>query len=156
MALKTKVTVEPGQQYITITRDFDLPVDLVFLAHTEVEIIEQWMGTNVLKLESRKHGGWQYETRDPQGNAVFRANGVIHDIVPNKKIVRTFEMENAPFDATIEFMEFEKVTDETSRLTTRAIYRSVELRDQHMKYPFAAGLNMGHNKLEEVVKKLKK
>src|SRR5918993_422654 len=105
MALKTKLNVEDDKQEILVTREFDLPVELLFQAYVEAEIVEQWMSTKVLKLENKKHGGWQFETKDPQGNVVFRANGVIHDIVPNKQIIRTFEMENTPFPVQLEFLE---------------------------------------------------
>ena len=92
------------------------------------------MGTKVLKLENKKHGGWQFETKDPKGNVVFRANGVIHDFVSNRKITKTFEMENAPFDVQLEFLEFEKLTDDTSKLTMHSVYRSeIALRDQVLK-----------------------
>ena len=97
MKQKTNVTAEDGKQDLIITREFDLPVDLVFRAHTEAEIVEQWMGTKVLKLESKKHGGWQFETTDRQKNVAFRMHGVFHEFIPNVQITRTFEMENAPF-----------------------------------------------------------
>src|SRR5262249_25510422 len=119
------------------------------------EIIAQWMGTKVLKLETKQHGSWQFETADPQGNVLFRANGTIHEFSPNRKIIRTFEMENAPFGVQLEYLEFEKLTDDTSRLTMQSIYRSVALRDQMLKLPFAQGLNMAHNRLQDVASKLK-
>src|ERR1044071_2021010 len=97
MKQKTKINAEDGKQEILITREFDLPVELLFQAYVEAEIVEQWMETKVLKLENKKHGGWQFEKKDQQGNVVFRANGVIHDITPNQQIIRTFEMENTPF-----------------------------------------------------------
>jgi uncharacterized protein YndB with AHSA1/START domain len=155
MERKTKINAEDGKQDLVITREFDLPVELLFKAYTEAEIVEQWMGTKVLKLENKKHGGWQFETSDAKGNVVFRANGVIHDFVPNQKIIRTFEMENTPFDVQIEYLAFEQLTDETSKLRMHVVYRSVEQRDQLLKLPFAQGINMAHNRLQEVVYKLK-
>src|SRR6187455_206163 len=97
MERKTKVNAEDGKQELTITREFDLPVELLFKAYAEPEIVEQWMGTKVLKLENKKHGSYQFETTDAKGNLVFQANGAIHEFVPNRKITRTFEMENTPF-----------------------------------------------------------
>src|SRR5690606_11395883 len=97
MERKTKVIAEEGRHDLVITRDFELPVELLFMAYEKPEIIEQWMGNKVLKQESKKHGSYQYEIRSPKGELVFGANGVIHDFVPNEKIVRTFEMENAGF-----------------------------------------------------------
>ena len=154
MERKTKVIAEDGKQEILITREFDLPLELLFKAYVESDIVEQWMGTKVLKLESKKHGSYQFETTDPKGNK-HGFNGVIHEFSPNQKITRTFEMENTPFAVQLEFLEFEKLTNDTSKLTMHIVYRSVELRDKMLKLPFAQGINMAHNRIQEIVSKLK-
>jgi uncharacterized protein YndB with AHSA1/START domain len=155
MELKTKINAEDGKQEILITREFDLPLELLFKAYQDPEIVAQVMGTKVLKLESKKHGSYQFETSDAKGNVVFKANGVIHEFSPNQKITKTFEMENTPFGVQLEFYEFEKLTDNSSKLRMRVIYESVQQRDQLLKMPFAQGLNMAHNRLQEIVSKLK-
>src|SRR5262245_31255643 len=154
MEQKTKVSAEDGKQELVISREFDLPLELLFRAYVEPEIVEQWMGTKVLKLENKKHGGYQFETTDPWGNK-HGFIGTIHEFSPNHKITRTFEMENTPFGVQLEFLEFEKLTDDTSKLSMHVVYRSVALRDQLLKLPFAQGINMAHNRLEEIVSKLK-
>ena len=130
MELKTKIKAEEGKQDLTISREFDLP------------------------LESKKHGSYQFETTDPRGNK-HRFNGAIHEFSPNQKITRTFEMENTPFGVQLEFLEFEKLTDDTSKLNMHVVYRSVVLRDQILKLPFAQGINMAHNRLQDVLNNLK-
>jgi uncharacterized protein YndB with AHSA1/START domain len=154
MEKKTQIHAEEGKQYLVITRDFDLPVELLFKAHAEAALIEQWMGTKVLKFEGRKHGGYQFQTSDPNGNVLFGANGVFHEFIPDRKIVRTFEMENAGFDVQLDFLEFEKLTEDSSRLTILMIYKSPEHRAQQLKLPFAYGINMAHDRLQEVVGQL--
>ncbi|HMF73291.1 MAG TPA: SRPBCC domain-containing protein, partial [Flavitalea sp.] len=111
MERKTKIDAEEGKQELVITREFDLPLELLFKAYAEAEIVEQWMGTKVLKLESKKHGSYQFETTDPKGKK-HGFNGVIHEFALNRKITRTFEMENTPFAVQLEFLEFEKLTDD--------------------------------------------
>src|SRR5688572_24057374 len=111
MERKTKVHAEEGKQELRITREFDLPVNLLFQAHVEPALFEQWMSheygtTKVLKFEIKKHGSWQFQTKDPQGNILLKANGAIHDFVQDQKIIRTFEMENTTFDVQLEFLEF--------------------------------------------------
>ena len=155
MELKTKIDAKDGQQDLVITREFDLPLELLFKAFTEPQIVEQWMGTKVLKLESKKHGCYQIETSDAKGNMAFRANGVIHGFEPNKKIIRTFEMENTPFGVQLEVYEFEPITDVTSKLNMHVIYESAAQRDQVLKLPFAQGINMAHNRIQEILTALK-
>lgn len=152
MELKTKIIAEDGKQELKIEREFDLPVNLVFKAHTEPELIEQWMGNKVLKWEAKNHGGWIFETKNPEGVVLFRANGVLHDIVPNERFTRTFEMENTGFATQLEFFEFQKISENKSKLIMHIIYKSVEQRDQILKMPFAEGINMAHNRLEKVIK----
>jgi uncharacterized protein YndB with AHSA1/START domain len=154
MERKTKINAEDGKQELVITREFDLPLDLLFKAYTEPELLEQWMGTKVLKLENKKHGSYQFETTDPKGNK-YGFNGVIHEFDPNQKITRTFEFENMPFGVQLEVLEFEQLTDDTSKLTIHTIFESLAKRDQMLQMPFAQGINMAHNRLQEILNKLK-
>ena len=153
MERKTKVSAGEGKQDIVITREFDLPLELLFRAYAEPELVEQWMGTKVLKLESKKHGSYRFETTDPKGNK-HGFSGVIHEFIPNRKIIRTFEMDSVPFGVQLEITEFEKLTDDTSKVSMHVIYESVAQRDQLLKLPFAYGINMAHNRLEELLKTL--
>ena len=160
MEHKTKVNAEEGKQEMTITREFDLPVELLFKAYEEPELIEQWMSNpystmRLLKYESKKHGSYRYESTDAQGNVVFSANGAIHEFIPGKKIIRTFEMENTPFGVQLEIYEFEKLTEDTSKLTMHTIYESLAQRDQILKLPFAQGISMAHDRIQEILSTLK-
>ncbi|TDQ08089.1 SRPBCC domain-containing protein [Pedobacter metabolipauper] len=154
MENKTKINAEDGKQDLVITREFDLPLELLFKAYVEPEIVEQWMGTKVLLLESKKYGSYQFETTDPTGNK-HGFNGVIHDFILNEKITRTFEMENTPFPVWLEYLEFERLSSDTSKLTMHVVYKSAALRDQLLQLPFAQGINWAHNRLQEIVTKLK-
>ena len=154
MENKTIVIADDNKQDILITREFDLPVELLYIAYTEAEFLEQWMGTKVEKLENKQFGSFIFNTTDPQGN-LFSFKGTIHDIVPNKKIIRTFEFVNMAFGVQLEFLEFTKLTDETSKITIHSIYQSAEHRTKALKLPFAYGINIAHNKLQEILNKIK-
>ncbi|RYD74696.1 MAG: ATPase [Sphingobacteriales bacterium] len=152
MEKKTKIHAENGKQEIVITREFDLPLELLFKAYEEPEIVAQWMNTNVLKMENRDLGSYLFETTDPFGNKhIF--SGVIHEFIANRKITRTFKMENTPFPVQLEFLEFEKLTENTSKLNMHVIYKSVEHRNQILAMPFAQGINMAHNRIQEILNK---
>jgi uncharacterized protein YndB with AHSA1/START domain len=154
MEQKTKLNTENGRQEIVITREFDLPLELLFTAYVEPEIVAQWMGTKVLKLDSKKHGSYQFVTTDPKGNE-HHFNGTIHEFVPNQRITRTFEMENTDFPVQLEFLNFEEINKNTSKLTMQVVYKSVEDRNNMLKLPFAQGINFAHNRLQEIASKLK-
>lgn len=154
MELKTKVHAEEDKQEILITREFELPIELLFKAYTESELLEQWMGTKVQKLENKAHGSYHFITTDPMGNK-HGFNGTIHEFIPNYRITRTFEMESAAFGVQLEFLEFESTGDSTSRLNVHMIYRSVAIRDQILQMPFKQGINMAHNRLQEIMQSSK-
>ena len=154
MERKTKVQAEDGKQEIIITREFDLPVALLFKAYEDPALFEQWMGTKVLKMENKKHGSYAFET-SYNGEVVFRANGTIHDFIPNQKITRTFEMENTLFPIQLEYLEFEELGEQRSKLTMHMVFKSTEFRNQLLQMPFAQGLNMAHNRLQEIMNPLK-
>lgn len=149
MELKTKIKAEENTQELFITREFDLSLELLFKAYEDAEIVEQWMNTKVIKLENHKHGSWKFETSH-DGQVVFSANGVILEFIQNEKITRTFEMENSPFPVQLEFLTFEEIGNEKSKLTIQQIFKSVEYRNQLLKMPFAKGLSMAHDRLQNI------
>lgn len=150
MEMKTSVVANEGASDIFITREFQLPVELLFTAFQEPELIAQWMGTTVLKFEGKQHGSYHFETTDPSGKK-HHFSGVIHTFIPHQKIIRTFEMDNMGFGVQLEIYEFEALTDNTSKLKQQVIYQSVHHRNEHMKLPFKQGINWAHNRLESLL-----
>ena len=67
MEQKTKISAEAGKHDLIITREFDLPVELLFKAYDDPELVEQWMGTKVLKMENERFGNYQFETLNENG-----------------------------------------------------------------------------------------
>jgi uncharacterized protein YndB with AHSA1/START domain len=153
MELKTKTLAEDGRQDLFITREFDLPVELVFKAHVEPELISQWMGTDVLKFEGKKHGSFHFKTTDSKGNP-HHFLGTIHDFIPDQKIVRTFEFENMGLGVQLEVLQFEKISEDTSKLNIHVIFESEAHRAKQLQMPFAQGINYAHARLEAIVKPL--
>ncbi|SRR5690606_24998414 len=160
MERKTKVHAEDGKQEIFITREFELPVDLLFRAYSDPELFQEWMSheygqCKVVKYESRNHGGWHFQTVSREGKVLFQAHGVFHAVIPGRRIVRTFEMNDSSFAPQLEFLEFENTGDDTSKLTLHMVFQSVGMRDEMLKLPFVQGLNMAYDRLQSIVSKLK-
>lgn len=155
MEQKTKLHAEDGRQDLLITREFDLPVELLFKAYTDSELFEEWMGTRVIIFDIRQHGAYRFESADPSGKIVFKAHGTIHECTSNSRIIRTFEMEDTPFPTQIEYLDFESLSADTSKLSMHIVYKSEEFRNRMLQMPFAFGLNMAHNRLEETLIRFK-
>lgn len=151
MELKTKVNAEKGAQDLHIIREFEAPVELLFNAFTHAELFEKWMGTRVTKFDCVPYGSYRFETSGPNGSVLFSANGTFHEVINNKRITRTFEMENTSFPVQLEFLEFEQLSANTSLLNMQLIFRSNKIRNELLQMPFAQGLNYAHNILEELL-----
>jgi uncharacterized protein YndB with AHSA1/START domain len=160
MDSKTKVTAEDGKHDRLLTREFDLPVELLFKGFVDPEIIVQWKtppGTTakISNLESRKNGSFQMQGMDAEGKVVFTTRGVIHELIPNLKIIRTFQVEGAPMGVQLEVYDFEKLADETSRLKMHVIYETVAQRDMVLKSPASGNMDLAFNRLQELLVKVK-
>ena len=53
----------------------------------------------------------------------------------------------------VEFLVFEQLTDERSKLTMHVIYESVAHRDNVLKLPFTQGINLAHNRIQDILRK---
>ncbi len=131
-AANTEFMVEAGKQEITIRRVFDAPPESVFKAYLDPALVPEWWGpkrfsTTVDKMDARPGGLWRYISRDADGNE-YAFHGVFHDIVPNERIVYTFEFEGAPGHVSLETVAFKEVDGKTE-VTDKVVYQSVEDRD---------------------------
>ena len=88
MERKTKVSYQPARHDVVITREFELPLSLLFKAYEDPEILEQWMGSKALKLENKKHGSYQLEKKDDQGNdnVAYTVTGIAEAAPANSHI----------------------------------------------------------------------
>ena len=122
MDLKTKVTAEDGKHDLLITREFDLPVELLFKAYVDPEIIVQWKTppnttAKILKSAMGKHGSFQMQITGADGNVMAVTHGVIHDLIPNQKIIRTFQVEGAPWACSLKCMILKNYLTKPAGLT---------------------------------------
>lgn len=149
----TEVKAEAGKQDLKVNRIFEISVDQLFEAFSNPEIIEQWMENKVTHHEGWPFGKWAFEKTDTHGNILFAAHGVYHEFIQGQKITRTFEITSGPLGPHIEYLEFESLGDEKSKLTMHIVYRSELIRDQMVEYGMAKGMHLAHNRIEKILKK---
>ena len=137
----TTITAQPGTPYVDLVREFDAPPELVFRAHTDPDVVAQWLGPRGMQMEVLEHdarpgGSYRYVHRGREGE--FRFRGVFHTVTPDKLIVQTFEYEGMPERVSLEMSRFHDLGGRT-RLTRRSVFASVEERDEMV----AAGMENG-------------
>lgn len=152
---KTQITAEPGVQTIEIAREFAAPPELVFRAHTEPDLMVQWLGPRqytlrVDRFELRDGGTWRYVHQDADGTG-YGFHGVFHGTPSVDGIVQTFEYEGAPGHVALERLTFEPVDGgNRTRIHTLSVYQSVADRDAMVESGMEDGLNEGYERLDEL------
>ena len=153
----TTITAEPGVPYIEMTREFDAPRDLLFRAHTDPELLVQWLGPRRLtmtidRLEPRDGGTWRYTHRDTDGTE-YGFHGVYHGTPSPDGIVQTFEFEGAPGHVSLDSLVLEE-RDGRTLLRGHSVFQSVEDRDAMIQSGMETGVNDSMDRLAELVARL--
>lgn len=136
------------------TREFDAPVEALFRAHAEPDLVKRWLGPRRLEMtieewEFKSHGGYRYTHKDQDGAYGF--NGTFHTVRDNEFILQTFEFEGAPDQVNIEYLWFEDLGGGRSRLRGRSICPTVEARDALMASGMEGGMTEGYERLDELL-----
>ena len=148
------VTAEPGVPFIEFTREFDAPVDAVFRAHKDPELIKQWLGPNgyevkIERYDFRTGGGYRYIHRD--GDNEYAFNGVFHVVRENEFAIQTFEFEGFPDVVSIESLRFEDLGDGRTRLVGHSVYPTQEARDGMVASGMERGMSEGYGRLDALL-----
>jgi uncharacterized protein YndB with AHSA1/START domain len=149
------ITAPEGLPFIEIVREFDAPVERLFRAHREPELVKQWLGPNGFEMQIEQwdfvsHGGYRYVHVDGQGER-YAFNGSFHSVRENEIAVQTFEFEGYPDVVAIETIRFEDLGDGRTRLAIHSVYPSVEARDGMVASDMERGLTEGYARLDELV-----
>lgn len=149
------ITAEPDTQQITITRDLDAPVDLVFRAFTEPDLLAQWMGPDrltceVTELELRHGGCWAMVHRDTDGTE-FGFRGVFHGEPNPELMMRTFEWLGLPGHVSFETLRLEDLGDGRTRVHSSAVFQTLADRDGMIANGMDVGVNEGYARLDKIL-----
>jgi uncharacterized protein YndB with AHSA1/START domain len=153
----TQVTAEPGTPYIDFTREFDAPRDLLFRAHTDPELLVQWLGPRRLTMVIDRYdvedgGKWRYIHRDQDGTE-YGFHGVFHGTPSSDGLVQTFEFEGAPGHVSLDWLTFEE-RDGRTVLHGHSVFQSVQARDAMVQSGMEGGLSEAYERLDELIPKL--
>ena len=134
---RTAVVTLPADTQILITREFDAPRHLVFLAWTTPELIKRWWSggrgeVTMADVDLRPGGRWRYVLAAGDGTeAAF--HGEYLQIVPDERIVSTEVYEAIPDAEAVTTLTLTEMGGRT-RLTMLVQHTSRENRDRHLDY----------------------
>jgi len=157
---ETLFTIEPGKQELFITREFEAPVELLFRAFSDPDLVFKWLGPRDLTSEVdvydvRPGGSWRYVSIDPAGGR-YPFHGVFHDVTLNERIIQTFEFDGLPESGHVilETARFESLPGNRSRVVSQSVFQSVEDRDGMVASGMSSGVLDGHSRLDELLSSL--
>ena len=151
---ETRIEADPQVPLLRITREFDAPPAKVFRAHTEADLVVQWLGPRDVTMrmdhwDCRSGGSYRYlHTR---GEAEYAFHGCFHEVRPNELIVQTFTWEGAPDGVALEKMILTDLGDGRTRLTTTSLVDSFADRDAFLASGMEGGVRDSFDKLDELL-----
>ena len=151
---ETEITVDPDVPLVRIVREFDAPPEKVFRAHTDPELVVQWLGPRSTQMridhyDCRTGGSYRY-LHVSDGNE-FGFRGCFHEVRPSELIVQTFTFEGMPDGVALEKLVLEDLGDGRTRLTATSLVDSFEARDAMLASGMEHGIREGYERLDELL-----
>lgn len=163
----TKIPFDP-QTDLRIERVIDVPVELVWRAWTEPELIKQWFcprpwGVSSCTIDLRPGGAFNTVMRSPEGQD-FPNEGSILEVVPQRRLVWTdaltagFRPANKGYASKGMGFSLTGVIElqpegQGTRYTATALHANAEGAKQHAELGFMEGWNTALDQLVELMKK---
>ncbi|HET7030161.1 MAG TPA: SRPBCC family protein [Candidatus Limnocylindrales bacterium] len=153
---RTTIDAPAGVPFIDVTREFDAPLELVWKAWTEPELIKQWLGPAKYEMvihewDVRDGGRWRFVHRAADGE--FGFHGVFHGEPSPHGFLQTWEFEGAPGHVSLERLTLEE-RDGRTIARTHSSYQSVADRDAMIENGMEGGMNEGFDRLDQLLARL--
>ena len=153
-AHETQIVADPQVPLVRIIREFDAPPEKVFRAHTDPELVAQWLGPrgqemSIDRYDCRTGGSYRYVHR--QGDEEYGFHGCFHEVRPDELIVQTVTFEGFPDGVALEKLVLEDLGDGRTRLTSTSLCDSFADRDAMLASGMETGVVQGYERLDEVL-----
>lgn len=150
---QTQIILDPDVPLVRIIREFDAPKDRVFRAHTDPDLVQQWLGPRGYEMridhyDCRPGGSYRYVHID--GDDEYGFFGSFHDVRPSESIVQTFTFEGARDSVALERLELEDLGGGRTRLTATSLVDSFEGRDAFVASGMEQGIRESYERLDEL------
>lgn len=150
----TTIEADPTVPAINITRDFAATPAQLLRAHTDPDVLAQWMGPDSRGFEpdywdARTGGSWRYAA-PCDGAATEWFHGCFHE-VGESRIVQTFTWEGMPDQVSLETVTFTDLGQGRTRLRAQSLCGSFEARDGWLASGMETGVDQGYAALDRAL-----
>lgn len=143
----------PGDREIRIERIFNARRTRVWRAFTEPEQVKQWWGRGndleIVRLEVEPGGHWRFIEHGPDGDHGFE--GRYGEVVPEERLVFTFEWDGMPAHVSLETVHLEDLGDGRTRVINTSLFLTKEDRDGMLQSGMEGGLNESYAALDRLL-----
>ena len=151
---ETEITADPDVPLVRIVREFDAPREKVFRAHTDPDLVVQWLGPRRTEMridhyDCRTGGSYRYVHVSDGNEYGFR--GCFHEVRPAELIVQTFTFELEPDGVALERLRLDDLGDGRTRLMATSLVESFEARDAVLASGMQEGVRESYERLDELL-----
>jgi uncharacterized protein YndB with AHSA1/START domain len=159
---QTTISRDDVNLKLLIEREFEAPLDLVWKAWTDSNLLDLWWAPRPWKAKTKsmdfKEGGtWLYSMIGPDGSEIF-CRLDYEKIVPNKRFIATdaFCDENGNTTETFPNMHWKnefRADGESTKVIIEISFKTVEDMDKIIEMGFKEGFTAAHGNLDELLEK---
>jgi uncharacterized protein YndB with AHSA1/START domain len=151
---ETTIEVVPDVPMVRIIREFDAPREKVFRAHTDPELVKQWLGPRRHEMKIDHYDcrtGGSYRYLHVSDGDEYGFHGCFHEVRPSEMIVQTFTYEGFPDGVALEKLVLEDLGEGRTRLVATSLVDSFEQRDAFVASGMEDGVREGYERLDELL-----
>jgi uncharacterized protein YndB with AHSA1/START domain len=153
---ETEIMLDPDVPLARITREFDAPPAKVFRAHTDPDLLVQWLGprrlaTRIDHYDCATGGSYRYVQFSDEGDE-YGFHGSFHEVRPaGYLLIQTFTFEGSPNEVALQRLSLEDLGDGRTRLVTTSLVESFAIREAFVASGMESGVREGYERLDEVL-----
>jgi len=151
---EAEILLDPDVPLVRITREFDAPPEKVFRAHTDPDLVVQWLGPRGYEMRLDHydcHTGGSYRYLHVADGAEYGFHGSFHEVRPPEVIVQTFTFDGDPDGVSLDRQVFEDLGNGRTRLIATSLVDSFESRDAFVASGMETGIQESYQRLDELL-----
>lgn len=151
---ETEIQLDAEVPLIRIIREFDATPARIFRAHTDPQLVVQWLGPRrhtmtIDTWDCRTGGSYRYRHVSDGQEHGFR--GCFHEVRPSEVIVQTFSYEGFPDSVSLEKLTLTDLGNGRTRLVGTSLLDSFVARDLLVASGMEGGVREGYQRLDELL-----
>lgn len=149
---QTKFVVDKEKLEVRISRLFNAPIEKLWQAYTDPELIAKWWNNTTIETHDFRVGGkWRFIDHGKNNDENHAFNGEFKEIDEPNKIVRTFEYEPWAGHILLETVQLDSQRDGKTLMQTISKYDNLDDLEGMVKSGMESGAVAGVERIAKLV-----